>query len=68
MTASDLVVDIAFKMHWASVTFVLAALFITAVTIVASVVDKGNITELKKLLGNCITIAIIFWVLAWLII
>lgn len=68
MKSSDLIMSIAQKMHWASIAFVVAALIVTAVTIFAALADDGNISELKKLLGNCIVIAIIFWILAWLII
>lgn len=68
MTSSELVIKIASRMHMASIAFIVAALIVTAVTLFCAATKEGNISELKKLLGNCITIAIIFWVLAWLIV
>lgn len=68
MTASELVLKIASKMHMASMAFVVAALIVTAVTVFCAAAEEGNIGELKKLLGNCITSAIVFWILAWLIV
>lgn len=68
MTSSELILKIASRMHLASMAFIVAALIVTLVTIYAAVSKEGNISELKKLLGNCIFIAIIFWILAWLIV
>ena len=68
MNSDELIIRIASRMHIASVAFVVTALIITAVTVIAAFKKQGAINELKNLFSKCIVIAIIFWILAWLIV
>ena len=68
MTSAELVLKIAKMMHWSSIAFVVLAVIVAAVTAFAAVAKEGNIAELKKLFRDCIVVAIIFWILAWLIV
>lgn len=68
MTSAELVLKIAKMMHWSSVAFIVVAVIVVAVTAFAAVSKEGNIAELKKLFRDCIVVAIILWVLAWLIV
>ena len=68
MTSAELVLKIAKMMHWSSIAFIVLAVIVVAVTAFAAVAKEGNIAELKKLFRDCIVVAIILWILAWLIV
>lgn len=68
MTSAELVLKIAKMMHWSSIVFIVLAVIVVAVTAFAAVAKEGNIAELKKLFRDCIVVAIILWILAWLIV
>lgn len=67
MTSTQLILNIATMMHWASTAFIIVALVIVAAIIYSLMSKKGSVDELKKLLRDCVIIAVIFWVIAWLI-
>ena len=68
MSSAELVFKIAKVMHWSSIAFIVVAVIVVVVTVYAAVTKEGNIAELKKLFRDCIVVAIILWVLAWLIV
>lgn len=68
MNSSQLIINIASKMHLASVSFVVAALIATVLTFYSATTRRGNTDELKALISRCIWYAVLFWVLAWLIV
>ena len=68
MSSAELVFKIAKMMHWSSIAFIVVAVIVVVVTVYAAVTKEGNIAELKKLFRDCIVVAIILWVLAWLIV
>ena len=68
MSSAELVFKIAKVMHWSSIAFIVVAVIVVVVTVYAAVTKEGNIAELKKLFRDCIVVAIILWILAWLIV
>ena len=68
MSSTELILQIASKMHYASMAFIAAALIALAVHIFLAAAGRGNNTGLKEVISSCIWYAVVFWVLAWLII
>ena len=67
MSSAQLIYDIAKMMHIAAIAFAATALIVVFSLIYSSISKKGNTEVLKKLLGNCVFISILFWIIAWLI-
>lgn len=67
MSSSQLILSIASAMHKSAIAFTIASLLVTLFCLYSAMSLNGNMSALKQLLRTCVSIAVLFWVLCWLI-